>query len=983
MSTLLLARTSVETLIADLIAADDPQICEEIIASHPVGPDEARAAVLALVDAAESMLGATPARMEQIVVAALALASAAGDQLAWAMARMRQGDACRVLGRAREAIVCYDEAAAVFTRLGYPVEAARTRIGWVPATAGSGRPDEALRAAGRARRVLLRHGERQRAASLDLNTGNIHWGEGRYRAALQSYTRALALFRSLPQPPVLRIARCHANRGMTLIHLGRHEEALHELQAARHAYLDAGESAGLARLLSGFGRAQMERGRYTTALRAYQEAQSGFFELGLDTEIDLLALDLADCYLSLNQPREALAVIARSEQPDLEPEDITRVLGLGVRRVAAYMALGQWDEALQTIDDIDQRYPSGAIQHRAWLSTQRAAMLLRRGDSAEALAAARRAERLARGGGIRLRMAEALTIQAAALLAAGDVEQAARPAARALTLAHRLNLTPLLHRVSELHGRLDEARGRPEHARNWYSKAITHLEREQRGVIFDFRDGFIADRGAAYERLAVLQIQAGQAEQALSTAERAKSRALYEAIAGSIDIQPRRGAPAAVRRLAEQLARTREEYALLAGQGGHDVALTALEERIVDLVRGLQLAATTDDQSDLYGAPPRVKRSPIPPATVVVEFFGHGDDVIRFICTAAGVRGKLLAGVMPAIERLLRAFRLNLDAAQRSGGQPSEGLLHQARRVLARLHDRLLADVDLTGCRSLVVVPHGLLHYLPFHALHDGSRYLIERLAVSYAPSLALYDICRSRVRRRGRDALVLAHSAGGQVPSTVEEGRAVAAVLATPVHLEAAATRALIQSSGQTAAIIHLAAHGWFRADAPLFSGIQLADGPLTTADIFSLDLRAMLVTLSACETGRAAIGGGDELVGLTRAFLYAGAASLLVSQWRVEDRATTTLMIDLYTALAGGATTAEALRSAQIACLSPESRENDRRHPFFWAGFQLIGDGRSKQPRPRPAGSTRGSRTTDGANHSEGSIIGDELSPNAGGAL
>jgi CHAT domain-containing protein len=142
-------------------------------------------------------------------------------------------------------------------------------------------------------------------------------------------------------------------------------------------------------------------------------------------------------------------------------------------------------------------------------------------------------------------------------------------------------------------------------------------------------------------------------------------------------------------------------------------------------------------------------------------------------------------------------------------------------------------------------------------------------------------------------------------------------------------------------ARLIHIAAHGVFRPDAPLFSSIELADGPLTTADIFNLNLHTDLVTLSACETGRSVVGGGDELAGLMRAFLYAGAAGLLVSQWRVEDSSTAALMTDFYRAVAAGATGPAALRAAQAGFLTGAMPQNGYSHPFYWAGFQFIGGG------------------------------------------
>ncbi len=115
-----------------------------------------------------------------------------------------------------------------------------------------------------------------------------------------------------------------------------------------------------------------------------------------------------------------------------------------------------------------------------------------------------------------------------------------------------------------------------------------------------------------------------------------------------------------------------------------------------------------------------------------------------------------------------------------------------------------------------------------------------------------------------------------------------------------------------------------------------------MTTAEIFNLRLLGSLVVLSACETGRSGLGAGDELVGLARAFLYAGASALLVSQWSVEDAATAALMRHFYQALQAGAGRAAALRSAQIELLSGRAAPDWACHPFYWAGFQLIGDGR-----------------------------------------
>jgi CHAT domain-containing protein len=138
---------------------------------------------------------------------------------------------------------------------------------------------------------------------------------------------------------------------------------------------------------------------------------------------------------------------------------------------------------------------------------------------------------------------------------------------------------------------------------------------------------------------------------------------------------------------------------------------------------------------------------------------------------------------------------------------------------------------------------------------------------------------------------------------------------------------------------IIHLATHGQSRLDAPNFSSVLLADGQLNAIDAFSLDLQGCeLVTLSGCETGLALSGGGDEQLGLGRAFLAAGATSLVMSLWPVEDDATKELMQIFYQHLLKGESKVQALRIAQLSLLNRASSAFT--HPYFWASFRLVGD-------------------------------------------
>jgi CHAT domain-containing protein len=294
------------------------------------------------------------------------------------------------------------------------------------------------------------------------------------------------------------------------------------------------------------------------------------------------------------------------------------------------------------------------------------------------------------------------------------------------------------------------------------------------------------------------------------------------------------------------------------------------------------------------------------------------------------------------IRRLVHLWQLNLDATTRAlaAGESLGVLARNARGVLAALYRALLAPVAALAAdrERLIVVPYGPAHAVPFHALYDGRRYLLEAHEVTVCPSSSLWSLTCGRPRRMTGDALILAHSHGGRLPSVLDEARLVAAETPATILVEEQATRAALIEAASAHRIVHIAAHGEARLDDPTFAHLALADGQLYTADIFNLDLRGALVVLSACESGRNVVAGGDELIGLSRGFLHAGASTLIQSLWRVEDRSTAGLMAGFYSALKDGLSKAAALRRAQLSLL--EDGLGDR-HPYCWAPFQLIGDG------------------------------------------
>ncbi|HSV70565.1 MAG TPA: CHAT domain-containing protein, partial [Methylibium sp.] len=328
----------------------------------------------------------------------------------------------------------------------------------------------------------------------------------------------------------------------------------------------------------------------------------------------------------------------------------------------------------------------------------------------------------------------------------------------------------------------------------------------------------------------------------------------------------------------------------------------------------------------------------LPPRTALVSWFLLDQRWLACVAGADGLR--LVDGDAAGLAGELTQLRFQIDALRfgeaRLAGQLPR-LVERARLRLQAVHRRLLAPLAplLAGCERLVLLPHGPLNGLPFAALHDGRDYLIDRHDLSLAPSAAVWLEVARRAPRPMARALVAGHGEG--LPQVAAEVAAVAAALGPGATLlcDGAATRAAVAAEAAEADLIHLACHGRFRADSPAFSSLALADGAWTLFDIEALRLRAELVCLSACETAQGELAPGDELVGLTRGFLLAGASNVVSTLWTVGDDSCARLMADLYARLGRGEAPAKALCAAQraLASLHP--------HPYHWAAYTLNGRG------------------------------------------
>jgi CHAT domain-containing protein len=292
---------------------------------------------------------------------------------------------------------------------------------------------------------------------------------------------------------------------------------------------------------------------------------------------------------------------------------------------------------------------------------------------------------------------------------------------------------------------------------------------------------------------------------------------------------------------------------------------------------------------------------------------------------------------MPAVANLVRRWQSQIGKftfGQDFTARHSRTLGHTARMILRGLHDALLLPLDLCPeDQNLLIVPHRLLHGIPFHALHDGYTYITEQHGVSYVPSAGVLRYCLAD-RERHAGAMLVIGVPDERAPSISSEVRQVAALFPGSVVLEgAAATSEAFTRHCRDAQRVHLASHAVFRPDNPAFSAIRLADRWLTLPEIYDLDMCAELVTLSGCDTGMVHVGEGDEVIGLIRGFLYAGTPTVVASLWAADDSAATSTMISFYTGVRDGLGPRDALRAAQCRAIEAGM------HPYFWAPFIAFG--------------------------------------------
>ncbi len=864
--------------------------------------------------------------------------------------------------------------------------------------------------------------------------GNFHRLKGDDATALEHYGRSLALARQ--SGDVLAEAATLEGAGQSHLRRGDYEEARELLERSLALRRTAGRDQDTAGVFAALGRLSQQQGDFDEATAHYEQAltraratedgallatiQNGLGGIEHERGNYGRALEHYGQALALAESQHDRALMARSlnnmglaqrlqGRLDLAGELLARALELRVQlgdrsgQAATLLNVGMVARLQGDPERALDCYRRSLALDEAAGNRAGAALTLNsigvlhqtQGRAQLALEHFERSLAISERLGNKARVVQTLANVAKAQQDLGAHEAALDAARRTASLSRELGHAESLLSALTTTGEVLDLLGRRGQARQAFEEAVQVLEemRSEAGATPEEQQRFLELRVSPYGALAELLIADGDVPAALAYAERAKARVLLDVLRlGRANVTK---AMSAEERAHEQELQRR--FAAASGALRRERRRGAAPaERLADLEAERQQARVEYEayRTRLFAAHPELRtrrgearafdwsdaEALLPDAgTVAVEFLVGREATYLFVLARPRLGEPGLAG--PGAVRLT-VHRLPVEARQ------MEGLVAAFRAGLAgrdlsvgeqagALFGQLLgpARAELKGREALVIVPDGPLWELPFQALQPvRGRYLIEDLAVSYAPSLTVLREMQRLGRRaastgpprlmafanpapaagQGNAATTLGEQLGPlpEAERQVQRLKQLYGPGRSTVYVGAAAREDRLAQAHGGHYVLHLATHGVLDDRQPMYSYLLMApggpgseDGLLEAREIMDLDLDADLVVLAACETGRGRVGAGEGLIGLVWAVFVAGSPASVVSLWRVDAASTTELMVEFHRrrllaqpSVSGARGTAQALRRAALRLL----RTPEYRHPFYWAGFVAVGDAR-----------------------------------------
>ena len=765
----------------------------------------------------------------------------------------------------------------------------------------------------------------------------------RYAGAKQHYMAAYDLYEALKQRPQMAQALLDTGRCDRL--LGNFADASDRYRKAL-ALLDRGEKDQRLR-----ANIRMEQANNDWFQARYQDAFKGQREVFLQARENQWDLEQVNALntsgliwwtlgrheRALRELEHALALAKRLKARQDETATTLNNMGLVYRDQGEYQkALEALDEALQIDKKIRSKW---AI---AYDLKNQAITWLRMGKPEAALPLFEEALATAEEIGNRINQAKILAAYGDALSELDRTSEAGRVYGQALDLSRPMALRETEWRALYGLARLRLKQGDREAARDLLSQAVDVIEDMRAEIRLEqLRDGFIGNKMDVYETLVGLLVDMGKDAEAFEVAERSRARNLIDLL-GNQRLSLHGAVNQEMYDREKALKARISEYETLLAQSHEDsqreVYGKALK-RAVDEHRDLMLEIQMKNPqlASIISVQPLTLpefRKLLEPGVAVLVYYVLPDEVLCWRITPD--RADLFR--TPIGRKALRETILDYRRVLQNL-EPAEALSQQ-------LHTWLLSapGPGLEGVKAIGIVPHDALHHLSFATLFDGKDYLADRFPLFSVPSAS---VLRYTLERRAREKNTRVLAVGNpdlenpalELPFAEREVGAIGWNFPNITVLTGKrATEGWVVRHISDFGIIHLASHGEFDPVNPLFSAIKLArdekdDGDLKTSEIFGLDIQAGLVVLSACQTGLGKVTKGDDVIGMNRAFLYAGTHAVLSSLWRVSDISTAILVKEFYREYK----TTPTAESLQKAMRHVKTRYP---HPGYWGAFVLVGD-------------------------------------------
>ena len=939
-------------LRAQLGPLGDRPAREQFLDSHP---ELTRTEIVTrLAELVPRAIQTSPSEAMAFAECAVSIARRLHDTGSMALALRAKANVLHMSGKNRAAVNHHDRARSLFLKLGDQTQLARTLSASIQPLILIGEYERAYAAAAEASSIFREQGNEWRLARVELNAGNIYDRQDRFEEALACYERAYQCLLPYQDRDPESVAVALHNMAGCLVLLNEFHRAVATYERARAFAAETRMPLLVAQADYNIAWLHYLRGEYGQAIAILRATRDACASNHDQHHYSLCHLDLSEIYLELNMPREAEMAAEVAQQG---------FGGLGTRYEQAKawvnlaIAQGQRGKAKESREAFARARDIFVTEkNKAWCSLidlyQAIAMYDQRCD-AEARQLASAALHYFSGAALLTKAVLCHLLLTRLFLRANRIALAFRECTRALKVLKKLESPTLDCQVHALMAQIQRSLGRMARSYAHYQQAKEALERLRSGIRGEeLKISFMRDRVEIYEGLVDLCMNdvGGGAREALGYMEQAKSRALLDtlsAVSGGSEAKANDENKACkrVRELREELnwyyhRSELEQFSDRENKFAHVQRLRAetreRERELLDLLReqsgegfqggGLQAGSVLDVEAI---------QTSLSPCATILEYFRVRDRFVAVLITQHHLELVPVCDVATVDDAMMR---LRFQVAKLRLGPEyiaafEEALQQSAENHLWELHQALVAPIrSRLKTPHLIIVPHGSLHHLPFQALFDGQNYLIDNFTISYAPSASVYALCASREPREGK-ALILAIP-DPAIPQVEEEVVAVAQMLPdAELIIGAQATSAVLAEKGRGCRFIHIATHGHFRQDQPMFSGIRLADSHLSLYDLYQLRLPAELVTLSGCSTGVNVVSAGDEILGLVRGLICAGAQASLLTLWDVQDQSTSEFMKAFYGGLVAGRNKAEALRDAVLRL------RKSHPHPYYWAPFVLVG--------------------------------------------